>query len=66
MITVQKEAITALAGLKWTRKNIATAVNVSPGEIRSVLGKDARGWKSKAASLDGRTKAGRAAKAARK
>ena len=66
MITVQKEAITALAGLKWLRKDISVAVNVSPGEIIEVLGKDGRGRKPKVVVLDGRTKAGRAAKAARK
>ena len=63
MITVQQEAISALSGLKWTRGKIKEAMNVSTSEIQVVLGKDPRGWKSKAAKLDGRTKAGRAARA---
>ena len=37
MITVQKEAITALAGLKWTRKNIGEAVTLNNNDSHGVI-----------------------------
>ena len=62
MITVQKEAITALAGLKWTRKNIGEAMNVSTGNIQEVLGKSNRGRKPKAVVIAAKVTRKRATK----